>query len=150
MTTLRYKLFEIGKLPDEMRAVVDKEGALHVYEGVPVAYEFSGKLPGLVVDGTNTRSYSGALALTKRRLLATLSVVPKLAGRATDHEWGATETGPFKVTIDERGVLVKVDLGEVDAEWSGHLSLHYELTFSPEELRACPRRLSRGACPTNG
>jgi hypothetical protein len=138
MTTLRYKLFGIGKLPDEMRAEVEKEGVLHVHEGVPVAYEFSGKLPGLVVRGTNTRSYSGALALTKRRLLATLSVVPKLAGRAIDHEWGATEKGPLKVTIDGRGVLVKVDLGDVDASWSGHLSLHYELTFSPEELRELP------------
>jgi hypothetical protein len=138
MTTLRYKLFGIGKLPDEMRAEVEKEGVLHVYEGVPVAYEFSGRLPGLVVGGTNTRSYSGALALTKRRLLATLSVVPKLAGRAIDHEWGATDAGPLQVTIDERGVRMKVDLGDVDAGWSGHLSLHYELTFSAEEVRELP------------
>ena len=138
MTTLRYKLFGIGKLPDEMRSAVETEGVLHVYEGVPVAYEFTGKLPGLVVVGTNTRSYSGALALTKRRILGTLSVVPKLAGRAIDHEWSATTSGPLKVTIDERGVSMKVDLAEVDAEWSGHLSLHYELTFSPEELKDIP------------
>jgi hypothetical protein len=140
MTTLRYKLFGVGKLPHEMRTAVEKEGVLHVYEGVPVAYEFSGKLPGLVVGGTNTRSYSGALALTKRRILGTLSVVPKLAGRAIDHEWAATETGPLKVTIDERGVLLKVELGDVDAEWSGHLSLHYELTFSTEELKDLPAK----------
>lgn len=140
MTTLRYKLFGIGKLPDEMRAAVEKEGVLHVYEGVPVAYEFSGKLPGLVVVGTNTRSYSGALALTKRRILGTLSVVPKLAGRAIDHEWTATDSGPLEVTIDEHGLLMKVDLAKVDDEWSGHLSLHYALTFSAEELNELPAR----------
>lgn len=138
MTTLRYKLFGIGKLPEEMRSAVEKEGVIHVFEGVPVAYEFAGKLPGLVVGGTNTRSYSGALALTKRRILGTLSVVPKLAGKAIDHEWSATGSGPLAVTIDERGVSMRVDLAEVDAEWSGHLSLHYELTFSPEELKDLP------------
>ena len=140
MTTLRYKLFGIGKLPDEMRSAVEKEGILHVYEGVPVAYSFSGKLPGLVVKGNNTRSYSGALAITKKRILGTLSVIPKLAGRAIDHEWTATGSGPLKVTIDERGVLMEVDLADVDPDWSGHLSLHYELTFSAEELTELPAR----------
>jgi len=140
MTTLRYKLFGIGKLPDDMRSAVDAEGVLHLYEGVPVAYSFTGKLPGLVVTGTNTRSYSGALALTKKRILGTLSVVPKLAGRAIDHAWTADESGPLKVTIDEHGVLMAVDLAQVDEEWSGHLSLHYELTFSPEELNEIPTR----------
>jgi hypothetical protein len=138
MTTLRYKLFGIGKLPDEMRSAVENEGVLHLYEGVSVAYEFSGKLPGLIVGGTNTRSYSGALALTKRRILGTLSVVPKLEGQAINHEWSATASGPLKVTIDERGVLMKLDLADVDAEWIGHLSLHYELTFSPDELKDIP------------
>ncbi|MEO7109397.1 MAG: hypothetical protein ABI183_03070 [Polyangiaceae bacterium] len=69
MTTLRDKLFGIGKLPDDMRAAAEAEGTLHSYEGVPVAYEFSGQLPGLSVKGTNTRSYSGAIALTKKRVL---------------------------------------------------------------------------------
>lgn len=140
MTTLRYKLFGIGKLPEEIRAAAEQEGVLHIYEGVPVAYEFSGKLPGLIVGGTNTRSYSGALALTKRRILGTLSVIPKVAGRAIDHEWTAADSGPLKVTIDEQGVRITLDLAEVDAEWSGHLTLHYELTFSPAELQELPAR----------
>jgi hypothetical protein len=42
------------------------------------------------------------------------------------------------VTIDERGVSMKVNLADVDREWSGHISLHYELTFSPEELKDVP------------
>jgi hypothetical protein len=147
MTTLRYKLFGIGKLPDEMRAAVEKEGVLHVYEGVPVAYAFSGKLPGLAVGGTNTRSYSGALALTKRRIVGTLSVIPKVAGRAIDHEWTAAGSGALKVTIDASGVLLAVDLADVDPEWSGHLSLHYELTFSPEELKDLPANVFSVSVP---
>ena len=140
MTTLRYKLFGIGKLPDDLRSAVEKEGVLHVYEGVPVAYEFSGKLPGLVVGGTNTRSYSGALAFTKKRILGTLSVIPKVAGRAVDHAWADAGTGPLKVTIDGSGMLLRVELGDVDPEWSGHLSLHYGVTFSAEELAELPAR----------
>jgi hypothetical protein len=140
MTTLRYKLFGIGKLPDDMRAAVEAEGALHIYEGVPVAYEFSGKLPGLSVKGTNTRSYSGAIALTKKRILGTLSVIPKIAGRAIDHAWTDAGPGALKVALSENGMLLAVNLADVDPEWSGHLSLHYELTFSPEELKELPAR----------
>ena len=140
MTTLRYKLFGIGKLPEDMRAAVEAEGALHIYEGVPVAYAFTGKLPGLVVSGTNTRSYSGAIALTKKRILGTLSVVPKLAGRAIDHAWTDAGSGALKVVIDEHGMLLQVDLADVDPGWSGHLSLHYELTFSADELKELPAR----------
>ena len=140
MSTLRYKLFGIGKLPDDLRAAADAEGALHVYEGVPVAYEFSGKLPGLIVSGTNTRSYSGALALTRARLLATVSVIPKHAGKVIDHAWATNEPGPLDVTLDARGLRLSADLAKVDPEWSGHLSLHYELTFSDAELAELPAR----------
>ena len=140
MTTLRYKLFGIGKLPEDMRAGLEAEGALHVYEGVPATYEFSGKLPGLFVKGTNTRRYSGAIALTKKRILGTLSVVPKLAGRAIDHAWTDAGAGALKVTINESGMLLTVNLADVDPEWSGHLSLHYELTFSPDELKELTAR----------
>jgi hypothetical protein len=105
-----------------------------------VAYRFSGKLPGLVVTGTNTRSYSGALALTKRRILGTLSVVPTRAGRAIDHEWAAHGPGPLRVTIDEQGVHLDINLEDVDPEWSGQLALHYELIFSPVELQDLPAR----------
>lgn len=147
MTTLRYKLFGIGKLPDDLRAAVEAEGLLHAYEGVPVEYAFSGELPGLVVRGTNTRSYSGALAITRRRILGTLSVVPKLAGRALDHEWSATKPGPLKVTIDERGVAMAIDLADVDPGWSGHLSLRYELAFSVAELAEIPTTTFSVAVP---
>lgn len=90
------------------------------------------------MKGTNTRSYSGAIALTKKRILGTLSVVPKRAGRAIDHAWTDAGAGALKVVIDATGMLLKVDLADVDPEWSGHLSLHYELAFSAEELKELP------------
>jgi hypothetical protein len=78
--------------------------------------------------------------LTKRRILGTLSVVPTLAGRAIDHEWAAQEPGPLRVTIDDQGVHLEVNLEDVDPEWRGQLALHYELTFSPKELQDLPAR----------
>lgn len=87
MTTLRYKMFGIGKLPDDLRAAAEAEGVLHVYEGVPVAYEFSGNLPGLVVAGTNTRSYSGALALTSFSAEELKDLPATALSFSVPHEW---------------------------------------------------------------
>ena len=79
------KLLGIGKLPDDFKTEVDAEGIIHLEEYVPVTFKFSGKVPGKTAKG-NIRSYVGALALTNRRVLGTLSSVPKKAGRAVDHE----------------------------------------------------------------
>lgn len=139
-TTLRYKLFGIGKLPDDIRAAIESEGALHIYDGVPAHFAFSGRVPGLVVAGTNTRTYSGAIALSRRRVVGTLSVLPKLAGKVLDVSWEVPSKGPAEVTIDAHGLTVAIDIGRVDPEWKGHLSLHYDLKLSPEELAEIPRR----------
>lgn len=158
MTTIRYKLFGIGKLPDDLREAVEREGVLHLYEGVPVHFRFAGSIPGMVSSG-NTRTYSGALAITKDRVLGTLSVIPKHAGRALDARWNAPPDapipgaearrcgGPIEVTIDANGVSMHLDVARVDASWQGEFSLHYDLAFSPEELAELPARKLSFAVP---
>ena len=134
------KLLGIGKLPDDFKTEVDSEGIIHLEEYVPVTFKFSGKVPGKTAKG-NIRSYVGALALTNRRVLGTLSSVPKKAGRAVDHEWTAPEGSMVQASLDASGLLLDVpDISVVDPQFSGSLSLHYKSALSEEVLMRLPQR----------
>jgi hypothetical protein len=75
MAVILRKLLRIGKLPADMRGEVEPEGIIHVAKFVPVAFRFSGSVPGFVSKG-NIRSYAGALVVTSQRVLGTLSASP--------------------------------------------------------------------------
>lgn len=140
MAVFLRKLLGIGKLPDDMRAEVDSEGIIHLEEFVPVTFKFSGKVPGKTAKG-NIRSYVGAVALTNRRVLGTVSSVPKKAGRAVDREWTAPEGTMVRTTLDASGLLLDVpDISVVDPQFSGSLSLHYKSPLSEEVLMRIPTR----------
>ncbi|MGJ6126787.1 hypothetical protein QN239_29830 [Mycolicibacterium sp. Y3] len=139
MAVVLRKLFGIGKLPDDLRAAVTAEGIIHLAEYVAVTRHFSGKVPGLRSAGS-VSSYSGSLVFTSQRVLATLSSVPKLAGRVIDQRWDAPQSGAVTADISETGLHINVDVGQVDPHCSGHLSLHYKDTLSQEVLDQLPRR----------
>ncbi len=132
MAVILRRLFGIGKLPADMRAEVEPEGVLFLAEYVPVAFRFSGSVPGFVAKG-NIRSYAGALVLTSQRVLGTLSTVPKRAGRAVDQRWDAPLDGPVKAEFSANGLALQVDVGRVDPAFSGQLSLTYK-TRIPESV----------------
>ncbi|BBZ26361.1 hypothetical protein MMAD_06560 [Mycolicibacterium madagascariense] len=140
MAVFLRKMLGIGQLPDDMRAQVEAEGVLLLAEFVPVTYRFSGHVPGKVAKG-NLASYVGALALTRQRVLATLSSVPKKAARSADHRWDAPEGTMVDATLDESGLLLDVpDMSAVDPNFSGSVSLHYKAALSAEVLAALPQR----------
>ncbi|MET0453606.1 MAG: hypothetical protein ABW137_17370 [Mycobacterium sp.] len=134
------KWLGIGELPDDMRAEVEAEGVLHLAEFVPVTYRFSGTVPGKTAKG-NLSSYVGALAITNQRVLATLSSVPKKAGRSVDHRWDAKDGTMVQATLDDSGLTLSgSDLSVVDPTFSGSVSLHYKTELSDELLARLPRR----------
>jgi hypothetical protein len=140
MAVFLRKLLGIGQLPDDMRAQVEAEGLLHLAEFVPVTFRFSGKVPGKVAKG-NFSSYVGALALTRQRLLGTLSSVPKKAGRSVDHQWNATSGSMVQATLDESGLLLTAsDLSVIDPTFSGSTSLHYKAQLPADVLASLPER----------
>ncbi|MBI3223427.1 MAG: hypothetical protein HYZ39_00045 [Mycolicibacterium cosmeticum] len=139
MAVFLRKLFGIGKLPDDLRTAVEAEGIIHLAEYVAVTRHFSGKVPGLRSAGS-VSSYSGSLVFTSQRVLATLSSVPKLAGRVIDQSWGAPQSGVVTADISEAGLHLHVDVGQVDPRCSGQLSLHYKETLLDNVLAALPAR----------
>ncbi len=139
MAVFLRKLFRIGKLPGELRAQIEAEGIIYLTEYVPVTRRFTGAVPGLRSAGS-IASYVGSLVLTNQRALATLSSVPKLAGRTIDQPWNAPQSGAVKAEISATGLALNVNVAEVDPRWTGHLSLHYKDAIPEEVLMRLPRR----------
>ncbi len=139
MAVFLRKLLRIGKLPDELRAEVEAEGIIHMAEYVAVTRRFSGRVPGKRSSG-EIASYVGSLALTNQRVLGTLSSVPKLAGRTVDQRWDAPQHGTVKAEFSATGLTLDVNVAEVDARCTGHLSLHYKDTIPEDVLMRLPRR----------
>jgi hypothetical protein len=139
MAVFLRKLLKIGGLPEEMRAEVEAEGIIHLAEYVPVTRRFSGRIPGKRAKG-NVSSYVGSLAITNQRVLATLSTVPKLAGRTVDQPWDASQSGTATAELSETGLNINVDVNAVDPRCSGELSLHYKDSIPAAVLMRLPRR----------
>jgi hypothetical protein len=139
MAVFLRKLLGIGKLPDELRAEVQAEGVMHVSEYVSVTRRFSGRVPGKRSAGS-IASYVGSLVLTNQRVVATLSSVPKLAGRTIDQRWDAPQEGAVKAELSHSGLVLDVNVADVDPRCSGHLSLHYKDELPEALLMHLPRR----------
>lgn len=139
MAVFLRKLLRIGGLPAELRAEVEAEGIIYFAEYVPVTRRFSGKIPGKRAHG-NVASYVGSLVLTNRRVLGTLSTVPKLAGRTIDQPWSAPQSGTVTADLTEAGVHLEVNIAAVDPRCEGELSLQYKTDIPPDVLARVPQR----------
>lgn len=139
MAVFLRKLLGIGKLPSELRAEVEAEGILHFAEYVSVTRRFSGRVPGMRAAGS-VSSYVGSLVLTNQRVLGTLSSVPKLAGRTIDVRWDAPQDGAVKGELSASGLTLDVNVADVDARCTGHLSLHYKDPLPEDLLMRLPSR----------
>jgi len=133
------KLFGIGKLPDELRADVEAEGVVYLAEYVAVTRRFHGAIPGLR-SAHSVASYAGSLVLTRQRALATVSTLPKLAGRAVDVRWDAAQAGPAMTEISATGLHIDLDLDAVSPAFTGHVSLHFKAALPGDVLAGLPRR----------
>ena len=133
------RLFGIGKLPADLHAQLQAEGLVYLAEYVAVTRRFSGAIPGLRASHSIS-SYAGSLAFTAQRVLGTLSMVPKLAGRAIDVRWNEAQSGAAKVEISPTGLRLDLDVADVDPKFTGQLSLHYKDAIPEDVLIRLPRR----------
>ena len=133
------RLFGIGKLPDELHAQVESEGLVYLADYVAVTRRFSGTIPG-VRTPHSVASYTGSLVFTSERVLATLSMLPRLAGPTVNVRWNAPQTGAAQVEISSTGLQVSLDVAQVDEKFTGELSLHYKVAIPDDVLDGVPRR----------
>jgi hypothetical protein len=133
------RLFGIGKLPDDLHAQVEAEGLVYLADFVSVTRRFSGVLPGVRMQHS-VASYAGSLVFTSERVLATLSMLPRLAGTTVDARWDAPQAGPAAIEISSTGLRVDVDVARIDEKFTGELSLHYKEAIPADVLARLPRR----------
>ncbi|BBX90117.1 hypothetical protein H5U98_02685 [Mycolicibacterium boenickei] len=139
MALILRKLMHIGALPEGLRAEAEAEGILFLAEYVPVTRRFTGAIPGKRSAGS-VASYAGALVLTNYRALATMSTLPKLAGRSLDQPWSAPQIGAVHAELDPTGLTLTADVAQIDRRCRGQLSLHYKTEIPDEVLAQLPRR----------
>jgi len=132
------RLFGIGKLPDQLHAQLESEGLTYLADYVAVTRRFSGTIPGVRLPHS-VASYTGSLVFTSERVLATLSMLPRLAGPTVNVRWSAPQTGGAKVEISSSGLQVDVDVSQVDDKFSGELSLHYKVDIPADVLSGLPQ-----------
>jgi hypothetical protein len=133
------RLLGIGKLPENLHAEVEAEGLIYLADYVAVTRRFSGVIPG-ARSPHSVASYTGSLVFTSERVLATLSMLPKLAGLTVDVRWDAPQVGAAKAEISPTGLQVDVDVAQVDTKFSGELALHYKTSIPAAVLGRLPRR----------
>jgi hypothetical protein len=133
------RLLGIGKLPEDLHAQVEAEGLLYLADFVAVTRRFGGVIPGVRLPHS-VAYYTGSLVLTRQRVLATLSMLPKLAGVTVDVPWDAAPTGAATAEISSAGLEVNVDVAQIDEKFSGELSLVYKAAIPPDVLSGLPRR----------
>jgi hypothetical protein len=123
MAVILRRLLGIGRLPDDMRAEVDAEGIIHVAEFVSVIMRFTGSVPGRRSAGL-VRGYVGALALTNKRVLGTLSTLPKKVGRVIDQPWAASAGTMVTANLDGTGLTLDLpDVSVVDPQFKGAITM---------------------------
>ncbi|KBZ73394.1 hypothetical protein K877_04228 [Mycobacterium tuberculosis TKK-01-0053] len=139
MAVIVRKWFGLGRLPADLRCQVEAEGLIYLAEYVAVTRRFTGVIPGLRASHS-IASYVGALAFTEQRVLGTLSMVPKLAGRVVDARWNGPQAGAATAEISPTGLQLDLDVADVDPKFSGQLALHFKATIGEDVLSRLPRR----------
>lgn len=133
------KLLGIGKLPEDLHAQVEAEGLLYLADYVAVTRRFSGVIPGVRLPHS-VAYYTGSLVFTRKRILATLSMLPKLAGVTVDARWDSVPGGAATAEISSAGLAVHADVSRVDEKFSGELSLLYKAEIPADVLSGLPAR----------
>lgn len=133
------RLFRLGVLPADLRSQLEAEGVIAVFENLPVAYHFSGHVPGKSAVA-EVRPYSGALGFSHERALGTMSLAPNTAGKAMDVPWTTGDDGSVHVKIHPDGVVITIDLERVSpGEFQGAQRIEYKCPLSPEFLAKLPK-----------
>lgn len=90
----------------------------------------------MVSSGSVTR-LGGAFALTANRVVASLPMLNEPRLLAIDSPWDVAH-GPGRVTIGPKGLRLDIDLPDVDAAFSGTMTLKYKHTIADDQLAALP------------
>jgi len=129
---LRYRLFGMGNMPEELAAAAASSDVMLACEGLPVWNRvWSLRIPGARVSGGSS-SASGAIVILPGRLLASVGKY-----LIVDSAFGA-DGGRQQLTLSSDGLRIKFDVASVLAGGSGSVQLYYRVALEESLLSQLP------------
>ncbi len=121
-------------MPQALRDEIDREQVIFFDEGVAVTVRRKGTAPGF--SGSATGKFSGAFAITDRRIVATISNTTMVDAAYNSHELGEK---PATISVKEDGLHVHVD-ASVNPRCTGEIVMHFDAEVTPPQLDQTPQR----------
>ncbi len=119
--TLLYRLFRIGKIPDQLNAQIRSEGILLQGEGIPGSVTYSSfHRPGRY-DSWRRMWYTAALVVTQTRLLALVYSRPAIDVPFADERFRGLDFSLEKADT----LRVAFDAALFHADWSGKIDYRF-------------------------
>jgi len=113
-----------------LRAEIKNEQVLFLEEGIAVTVWRRGTAPGF--RGGGTGRFSGAFAITDRRIVASISKTVMV-----DASFEVKEAPGAEASLAEDGLHVKVD-ASIHPRCSGEIEMHFKHEFTNEHLSRFP------------
>lgn len=120
----------------QLREQLDAEGIIFMAARVRVSRSFSGHVPD-VYSPAGVARYRGMFAFSEDRIVATFPTGDDPFLRAIDCAWNP-EPGPAIATISSDGLVIEIELGEVDHVFSGTMKLVYRHEVPDAVLQTLP------------
>ncbi len=133
--TLLYRLFGVGKIPAQVRATIESEGVVLIEEGIRGTVTYRDfRSPGRIASWKKS-AFSGAIALTRTRLLAMQFSNPVINVPLDDDRLQQVQ---FSIEGEDR-LLIAFNANLFHNDWSGTLEYRFRTPQAPAFLK----RLSR-------
>jgi hypothetical protein len=130
--TFRYRLFKVGALPESLRAEVQNDEVIFMEEGVPVTVRRHGTGPGF--RGGGIGRFSGAFAVTNRRIVASISKTVVM-----DAPCEMKDAKGAEASFANDGLHITID-ASIHPQFTGEIQMHFKHNLSETELARFPCR----------
>ena len=135
--TLLYRLFGIGKIPEQFMATLESEGILALDEGIKGSVTYRDfRAPGKY-SAWRRQWFTGSLVLTQVRLVSLLSLSTAIDVPLTDERIRRMQ---FSVEKNDT-LLVAFDPSLFHPGWSGTMEYRFRTTEAPAFLEKLRERL---------
>jgi hypothetical protein len=133
--TLLYRLFGVGKIPAQWRAIIESEGIVLMDEGIGGTVTYRDfRSPGRRASWKKS-AFNGAIALTKTRLLALQFSSPVINVPLDDDRLPQMQ---FSVE-DEDKILIGFNANLLHNDWSGTIEYRFRTPQAAVFLKSLNR-----------
>ena len=130
--TLLYRLFGVGRMPVQWRTTIESEGVVLIDEGVRGSLTYRDfRAPGKSF-GWRKVAFTGAIALTKARLLALQYANPAINVPLTDDRFKK-----LQISVEgEETLLIAFDPSLFHSDWSGAMEYRFRTSQAQAFLKS--------------